>query len=374
MIDDDPDECALAALLLTRALPGARIEEAALPFSLTQALSCARFDVIVAEHALTWGDRTDLLRTLRACQPAAAVVILTRVSDATVAVEALKAGAFECLVKGPRSYLRLAAVVESARHHTVPDGNDVELREQVRQLTAANRRLADFPFTAAHELDAPLRLVSRQIAHLKRVRDGLDEEARKAVDAVAAGTGRMQGLIDSLLTFARLGSERAAVDACDCNALVDRAIEQVLAEAGTGDATITRTHLPTVAGDAGQLLLLFRNLLANAVKFRAETSPQVTVSAEVGGDLCVFSVRDNGIGIPPEQAKRLFGMFQRLRPEYPGIGLGLVICQRIVEQHGGRIWMESSGGTGTTFFFTLPVLAGRIAPQIEPRPQERPAE
>jgi signal transduction histidine kinase len=164
----------------------------------------------------------------------------------------------------------------------------------------------------------------------------------------------MQSLVDDLLTYSRIGTEGATFSHCDCNDIVDRAITQVLVEGESPGATLTRSELPTVLGDPPQLLLLFRNLLANAVKFRAEKIPRVDVSARESGDQWIFSVKDNGIGIVPASADAIFEMFTRLHPEYPGTGLGLAMARRVVERHHGRIWVESEAGQGSTFSFAIP--------------------
>ena len=169
------------------------------------------------------------------------------------------------------------------------------------------------------------------------------------------GARRMRNLVQDLLQFSRLETEARAFEACDCNSLVEEAANNLLAAVEESGARIEREGLPTVLGDRAQLVQLFQNLLANAVKFRSEAPPEVHVSAERKGDEWVFSVEDNGIGIEADRSQEIFKLFHRLQPELPGTGIGLSLCQRIVERHGGRIWVESRPGQGATFLFTLPV-------------------
>ena len=183
----------------------------------------------------------------------------------------------------------------------------------------------------------------------------LTQEQLEALSFVRGGARRMRNLVEDLLQFSRLETEARAFEACDCNSLVEEAANNLLAAVEESGARIEREGLPTVLGDRAQLVQLFQNLLANAVKFRSEAPPEVHVSAERKGEEWVFSVEDNGIGIETDRTQEIFKLFHRLQPELPGTGIGLALCQRIVERHGGRIWVESRPGQGSTFFFTLPV-------------------
>jgi light-regulated signal transduction histidine kinase (bacteriophytochrome) len=194
----------------------------------------------------------------------------------------------------------------------------------------------------------------------RRYGDKLDDDAREFIDFAVDGARRMRALINDLLAYSRVGTRGAEFAPTDCNAVVDQVIADLGAAIEDERAGVTRGDLPTVLADAMQLQQLFQNLIANAIKFHGERRPRVAIAAERRGDAWVFSVRDNGIGIDPEYADRIFVIFQRLhsRAEYPGTGIGLAICRKIVERHGGRIWMESAPGQGTTFYFTLPVREG----------------
>ena len=169
------------------------------------------------------------------------------------------------------------------------------------------------------------------------------------------GASRMQRLINDLLAFSRVGTQGKPPVPVVCDAALDRVLKGMKIAIADSGAAITRDALPVVLGDEGQLCQLFQNLVGNAIKFRGETAPKVHISAERKGAEWKITVRDNGIGIAPEQSDRIFVIFQRLhtRTQYPGTGIGLAICKKIAERHGGRIWVEPSPGGGSTFCFTI---------------------
>jgi len=192
----------------------------------------------------------------------------------------------------------------------------------------------------------------------RRYRDKLDDDAREFIGYAVDGVNRMQSLIADLLAFSRVGSRGGGFEPTDLDPVLQRALANLEAAIEESGARVTADALPTVRGDAVQLGQLFQNLVGNGVKFRGEDVPRVHVSAERAGGEWRLSVRDNGIGIEPEYVERIFVIFQRLhgRAEYPGTGIGLAICKKIVERHGGRIWVESRPGQGSTFYFTLPAM------------------
>ena len=190
----------------------------------------------------------------------------------------------------------------------------------------------------------------------RRYRDRLDSDADEFIAYAVDGASRMQDLINDLLAYSRVGSGSKPLDAVDCGSVLHRVAGNLQAAINDAGAEVTSDDLPTVRGDESQLALLFQNLIANGIKFRSDRTPQVHLSAERGNGWWLFSVRDNGIGIEREYSERIFGIFQRLhtREEYPGTGVGLGICKRVVERHDGTIWVESEPGNGSVFKFTLP--------------------
>ncbi len=231
------------------------------------------------------------------------------------------------------------------------------LAEKAEELTRSNVELERFASAASHDLQEPLRMIASYTQLLaKRYHGKLDADADEFIGYAVEGATRMQGLVNDLLAYARVGTRGKPFEPTDCSAVLARVISDLRIGIEEGGATVTQEPLPTVAADPSQLGLVFQNLVGNAIKFRGEAPPRVHVSAQRNGGEWVFSVRDNGIGIDPQYFDRLFQIFQRLhaRAEYPGTGIGLAICKKVVERHGGRIWIESAPGKGSTFLFTIP--------------------
>ena len=188
----------------------------------------------------------------------------------------------------------------------------------------------------------------------RRYKGRLDADADEFIAYAVDGANRMQTLINDLLAYSRVGTRGKEFEPTDCMAAVDLALGNLKAAIEESSAVVTHGPLPTVMADKMQIGQLLQNLIGNAVKYHGAEPPRVHVSAEQKGKDWVFAVRDNGIGIDPQYAERIFVVFQRLhtREEYPGTGIGLAICKKIVERHGGRIWVESQAGSGATFYFT----------------------
>jgi PAS domain S-box-containing protein len=234
---------------------------------------------------------------------------------------------------------------------------DEKLAQTIAELERSNKELEQFAYIASHDLQEPLRMVTSFTQLLeKRYKGKLDKDADEFIGFVVDGTTRMQRMIDDLLGYSRVGTRGKPFQPTDCEIVFNEAIANLKVVIEGSGAAITHDHLPTITADGSQMVQLFQNLLSNAIKFRKE-APRVHVSSELKGNKYVFSVRDNGIGIAQEYFDRLFKLFQRLHSieEYPGTGIGLAVSKKIVERHGGQIWVESEPGTGSTFFFTLPV-------------------
>lgn len=233
-----------------------------------------------------------------------------------------------------------------------------ELAERAKDLARSNGELQQFAYVASHDLQEPLRMVASFTQLLaKRYAGKLDDDAREFINYAVDGAKRMQTLISDLLSYSRVGTQGKAFELVYCDAVLDRVLKGLNLAIEDNGAVIAREPLPAVLGDSIQLSQLFQNLLTNAIKFHGDKPPLVQISTEKNGSVWKISVRDNGIGISPEHADRIFVIFQRLhtKTEYPGTGIGLAICKKIVERHGGRIWVEPSSGGGSTFSFTIPV-------------------
>jgi light-regulated signal transduction histidine kinase (bacteriophytochrome) len=232
-----------------------------------------------------------------------------------------------------------------------------QLQQQAADLARSNADLQQFAYVASHDLQEPLRMVASYTQLLARRYQGkLDADADEFIAFAVDGATRMQHLIEDLLAYSRVGTRGKQFASTDVNVVVSRVLRDLQGTIDGSRAVVTRDDLPTVDADAVQLGEVFQNLIANALKFRGAEDPRVRVSAERDGNTWRFAVRDNGIGIEPRHAERIFVIFQRLhaRADYPGTGIGLAICKRIVERHGGKIWVDSRPGAGSTFSFTLP--------------------
>jgi signal transduction histidine kinase len=236
------------------------------------------------------------------------------------------------------------------------------LNNQAAELKTSNADLEQFAYIASHDLQEPLRMVSGFTGLLKRRYSGkLDADADEYIEFAVGGANRMQSLINDLLSFSRVGREELAAKPVNTQIALDQALANLQTAIEERSALVSSSELPTVWADHGMLVRLFQNLISNALKFCKAERPIVRIQAERRGADWVFSVADNGIGIDPQYKDRIFLIFQRLhkQSEYPGTGIGLAVCKRIVERNGGRIWLESEPGKGTTFFFTLPATGGQ---------------
>ncbi len=231
-------------------------------------------------------------------------------------------------------------------------------RKTAEELRRSNEDLGQFAYVASHDLQEPLRMVTGFVQLLQKKYGGrLDADADQYIAYAVDGAMRMQTLINDLLAYSRVGTRGGERAPTDLGATLRHALGNLHAGIEETAAEITHGELPTLLADGTQLAQLFQNLIGNALKFRGDAPPKIHVDASRKGDDWLFSVRDNGIGIDPEFRERIFLIFQRLhtRQKYPGTGIGLAVCKKIVDRHGGRIWVESQPGEGATFYFTIPI-------------------
>ena len=232
------------------------------------------------------------------------------------------------------------------------------VKERTAELERSNAELQQFAYIASHDLQEPLRMVSSYLQLLERRYKGqFDADADDFIHFAVDGADRMRALINDLLAYSRVQTQGKPFEFTDGEKALELTLTNLQQAIEESRAEITHEPLPTVVADELQLVQVFQNLIGNAIKFRGAEPPRIHIAAKREGNEWVFSVRDNGIGIEPQYAERIFGIFQRVysTADYPGTGIGLAICKRIVERHGGRIWVESEPGMGSTFYFALPI-------------------
>jgi signal transduction histidine kinase len=230
------------------------------------------------------------------------------------------------------------------------------LENQAEELARSNVELERFAYVASHDLQEPLRMVTSFLQLLERRYGGqIDADADEFIGYAIGGATRMKTLVKDLLAYSRVGRHGQPLVRVDCTAILEQALANLILVIDEYGATVTHDRLPTVMADEAQMVQVFQNLIGNALKFHSERPPEIHVGAEHDDGAWVLSVRDNGIGIEKEYFDRIFVAFQRLHDQtrYPGTGIGLAICKRIIERHGGEIWVESEPGQGSTFFFTI---------------------
>ncbi|MDJ0679599.1 MAG: PAS domain S-box protein [Xenococcaceae cyanobacterium MO_167.B52] len=234
-------------------------------------------------------------------------------------------------------------------------GSEVKQRQE---LARSNSELERFAYVVSHDLQAPLQTISNYVQLLeRRYREKLDEKADKYIKYIVGGVKRMGSQIQDLLQYSRVGREKSTFGETDCKIILQQAISNLQSEIDANNATIVvADNLPALIVDASQLTVLFQNLIGNSIKYRRQIPPHIEIKVQKQEKIWQFSLADNGIGLEAQYQKRIFQIFQRLhtQEEYPGTGIGLAICQKIVERHGGEIWVESQPGHGSVFYFTIP--------------------
>lgn len=312
-----------------------------------------KYDIILADYRLPGWNGMETVSILRQEGLDVPVVLVSGALGELKAVECIKQGAADYVLKD-----HLARLPQSVRRAI----NEKELRDENRrtheELTRSNRDLEQFAYVASHDLQEPLRMVATYTQLLaERYKGKLDENADKYIHYAVDGALRMQTLVKDLLAFSRVGRTKQTSREIDCNVVVRSVVANLQAVIQESGARIIDHDLPILLADQSELLQLFQNLIGNAIKFRRAEPPQVRITAKKRKKEWLFSVEDNGIGIAPQHVEDVFVIFKRLhtREEYPGSGIGLAICKKIVEHNHGRIWVESQPGQGSTFRFTWPV-------------------
>ena len=343
-----------------------------------EGLERARFgrpDLVLLDAMMPGWDGFETCRRLKADPATSAipVIFMTALSDVGDKVRAYEAGGIDYITKpfhaeevlarvnthlALRNMQRQLQERNEALQREVRERQRAEqvLAERSRELARSNAELERMAYVASHDLQEPLRMVASYVQLLERRYMGqLDADAHEFIGFAVDGARRMQALIDDLLTISRVDTKGRPLQRIDLGESLDAALRSLRICIDERHAVVHAGPLPAVLGDAAQLTQVFQNLLSNAVKFCQAGAPRVEISARRDGALWRICVRDNGIGVPEEHRERIFGMFQRLhgRREYAGTGIGLAICQKVVERHGGTIWVEAAQGGGSAFMFTL---------------------
>src|ERR1700676_585127 len=311
-------------------------------------------DVVIADYNLPQWKGMDALEVLRREGLEIPLILVSGALGDITAVECIKRGATDYVLKDglarlPEAVRRALLEKRLLRSRRQTEEN---LARKVEELARSNADLEQFAYVASHDLQEPLRMVAAYTQLLaERYRGKLDENADKFIGYASEGALRMQVLIQDLLAFSRVGRANATYSLVDCNEVMEDVRKSLTSAIRESAAVITYAGLPEVWADHTQMAQLFQNLIGNAVKFRGEAAPVISVHAEKAEAHWLFSITDNGIGVAPEFAENIFVVFQRLhaRTEYPGNGIGLAICKKIVERNGGKIWLESQPGSGSTF-------------------------
>ncbi len=319
-------------------------------------------DLVLADYNLPqWKGMEALEMLVRENLDIPLILVSGALGDVT-AVECIKRGATDYVLKDglarlPESVRRALQEKKLLHLRRLAEGN---LARKVEELARSNEELEQFAYVASHDLQEPLRMVAAYTQLLgERYRGKLDENADKYIAYASEGALRMQTLIQDLLAFSRAGRRGVTSGPVNCQAVLTEVMRSMGPAMQESGATVKYDALPLVWAEGSRIGQLFQNLITNAIKFRGKAAPEISIGAEKKGAQWLFNVSDNGIGIQPEHADNIFVVFQRLhtRTEYPGNGIGLSICKKIVEQCGGKIWVESNAGHGSIFKFTLPAEA-----------------
>lgn len=290
------------------------------------------------------------------------ILVLTGLDDEEIAIAALREGAQDYLVKGEIQRTWLARAINYAIER---QQNLDKLQHLNDELTRSNQELEQFAYVVSHDLQQPLQGIfgyAKILAHTYHNRP--HESVNRYIDQIINASQHMSQLIQDLLDYARVKQTKQACKLTDCNQVVAQVLTELQPSIDENHAVVTtENELPTLCAHETQLTQLFQNLLSNALKYHPpEQFPHVQVSAKHHENEWCFGIHDNGIGIKPEHFDQVFQIFQRLhtKEEYPGTGIGLATCKKIVENHGGRIWIDSQAAQGTTFYFTLPVVTDAV--------------
>ncbi len=352
MVEDQEND----ALLILRELRQGGYEPAyervETPDAMSDALEKKTWDVIISDYVMPRFSGIEALNLVRKKGIDLPFIIVSGKIGEDIAVAAMKAGAHGYIVKGNLSRLvpdierelRDAKVWAEERHV------QAELKHTLNALARSNAELETFVHIASTDLERPLQKVAESMQIIEQRLKGIDTDADKSIECAIEGTTRMQKRINDLLAYSQIATR---FERTDCSTVLNRALANLKTVIGKSGAVVESGQMPVVYGDEMQLVQLFHNLIDNAIKFRGDKPPTVKIKAEQKENEWEFSIKDNGIGIDPKLQDSIFLISQRIHGKSTGMSLG--ICKKIVERHGGRIWVKSDYENGSTFYFTIPI-------------------
>ena len=359
LVEDNPADVEL--VLATLRKDGFEVlgDVAQTPEQFTSRIQSTNYDLILADYNLPEWRGTEALDILCRENLDVPLILVTGYLGEEKAVDYIKQGATDCVLKDRLARLPASVrrALEEKRLRDLRRQAEQELAQKIAELARSNEELQQFAYVASHDLQEPLRMIANYTQLLaERYRGKLDEQADKYIGYSVDGAVRMQALIHDLLKFSRVGKAQIEPRAIESRAVVEQALKNLQAAIQESGAVVNMNSLPVVMADPAQLTQVFQNLIANAIKFHGAEPTVIQIDAEKRDSDWVLTVSDNGIGIPVESQEDIFVIFRRLhtRSEYPGNGIGLSICKKIIERHGGKIWIEAQAKPGSCFKFSLP--------------------
>jgi signal transduction histidine kinase len=366
LVEDNPSDVELVLLILRKEGFEVSADVAQTAAEFTSRIETANYDLILADYNLPQWSGMETLDILCRENLDIPLIVVTGYLGEEKAVECIKQGATDCVLKDHLTRLphAVSRALQEKRQRELRRRSEEELAAKVAELARSNAELEQFAYVASHDLQEPLRMIANYTQLLaERYRGQLDEQADKYIHYAVDGASRMQALIQDLLKFSRVGKAEIVPRSTDCRAVVEQALNNLQAAVQESGAVVHWNRLPVVMADSAQLTQVFQNLFANAIKFHGAETPRIQIDSEKKDQGWVITVSDNGIGIPQENWQDIFVIFRRLhtRDEYAGNGIGLSICKKIIERHGGKIWIEAQATPGCCFKFTLPLEVPKAA-------------
>ncbi len=330
------------------------------------ALNNTHFDIILLDLGLPDSDGIETLIEVDKKTPNIPIIVLTGLNNEEIGILAVKMGAQDYLIKKEiDSKLLTRSINYSIERNKIEielqksqENLEEKVKERTKALEQSNKELKQFAYIASHDLKEPLRMITSFLQLLeRRYTDKLDQDANEFIGFAVEGAKRLNEMINDLLEFSKVTRKKIDCSKVDINKVLEQTKMNLKYAIDTENAKINYNILPTIYGDEILIELLFRNIISNAIKYHSNETPKIDIMDTKQSNQHLFAIKDNGIGMSPEHLERIFTIFQRLhtKDEYEGTGIGLAIAQKIVIQHGGKIWAESELGKGTTFYFTLPI-------------------